>query len=180
MKCFILKLALLLFVLSCSEKEYKVSEKASKEIKKSFGYEVPPHPKSDGNEVLGVDANNNNVRDDFERWVYSLGHNKDKVEAYLLYGKWQREAFKTVLNKKADKRVSIMWYHAYHCMLHRITKKDSSYTDHHEVRIGKSFFENTRSQLEAKLKFQNTYFTGGAIVSEKDDSIHCKIARKDL
>jgi len=105
-------IALLTFsLINCSRKSGKSKEdtnnstnivaKGNSDIKKEKeiinGYALPPEPDSKVNNstLLGVDSNNNGVRDDVERWIYKKY--KDKHPIYIAIMMQAARASKKIL-----------------------------------------------------------------------------------
>jgi len=104
-------IALLTFsLINCSRKSGKSKEdtnninivaKANSDIKKEKeiinGYALPPEPdpKINNSTLLGIDVNNNGVRDDVERWIYKKY--KDKHPIYIAIMMQAARASKKIL-----------------------------------------------------------------------------------
>lgn len=158
MNFYVNSILIIFFFVGCQEKKLNMKNLTKKEVE----------------EILGVDENKNGVPDDYEEWVHSLGHDEKKVEAYMLYGKWQIAAYRTVLENRIDRIVSEKWYNAYNCMLHRIKRKDGRYTDYNEIKKAEHFFKNTKEKIILSGKFQREYFKGSVSVELNDGEDYCR------
>ena len=114
MKKAVLRIALVVLLtfslINCSRKSGKSKEdtnntnivaKANSDIKKEKeiinGYALPPEPdpKINNSTLLGIDVNNNGVRDDVERWIYKKY--KDKHPIYIAIMMQAARASKKIL-----------------------------------------------------------------------------------
>jgi len=78
-------------------KNVKTENKTKKEKEIINGYTLPPEPdpKVNNSTLLGIDSNNNGVRDDVERWIYKKY--KDKHPIYIAIMMQAARASKKIL-----------------------------------------------------------------------------------
>jgi len=139
-------LALLTFsLINCSRESGKSKEdtnninivaKANSDIKKEKeiinGYALPPEPdpKVNNSTLLGIDSNNNGVRDDVERWIYK--HYKNPIEIAILMQS-ARANTSLLLSKTERHKPNINIQNVTSCMFYWIYKAKDRPLDKYEL-----------------------------------------------
>jgi hypothetical protein len=130
------------------------------------GHRLPPEPDSDINNatLLGVDTNNNDVRDDVERWIYE--EYKEKHPIHMDIAMQAGKAYKQVL-ETPKRALEIMDYveAPLYCELYYRSCTDNTYIGEID-RIDDRYFRhkiyfNTQERMDAYLQYDKL-LSGGA------------------
>jgi len=129
------------------------------------GHTLPPEPDKTTNDatLLGVDVNNNNVRDDVERWIYETYKDKHPIhiDIAMQAGRaWQKVLEDPTKAKEIHDYVSAPVYCEGYYMVYAGNFGDINYIK--EKIITKNFDRkvyNTKEREEAYLKYQ-TFLSG--------------------
>ena len=144
----------LILMSGCSQSDRNSTSeevKADQEAVVINGYTLPPEPDPaiNNSTLLGVDSNNNGVRDDVERWIYKKfsqdqKYPKTKTAIAMQFAAAQQyimandpeHAYENKTYKKVDYALDCQWY-----WFDRITK-NMGYSDGLQFRIGNEIYDN--------------------------------------
>ncbi|QDK42953.1 hypothetical protein DOM21_16140 [Bacteriovorax stolpii] len=138
------------------EREMSKAEKARLEI--VDGYKTPPMPDKDQNDkdALGIDSNNNGVRDDIEIWINYAGKNyNERMALRQLAADLQYEAkvFSGDINAKIVSHVVSVVYTSVLCVDHVLGFKNSK----EMIRLMRELYKNTK--LRTKIFERDNEFS---------------------
>jgi hypothetical protein len=174
-KTLFISLAVALTIAACSDnnsKSYKSTGPYYGGETADDGYILPamPDPKTNDKTLLGVDSNNNGIRDDVEIYIYNRfqGYTNSKVEREIAK-QWARRAQQTLISpetayedgkdKLTDRVLSCQWYY-YDTYLQNIRgfNNREAYRKQHDVFDAefKDIVYNTKDRLKAYFRYNES------------------------
>jgi hypothetical protein len=135
------------------------------------GYQLPPEPdpKVNNSTLLGIDSNNNGVRDDVERYIYFRFRDFENAETDRAIAMQYAQATQIVIQepekayekktyKMMDDALDCQWYYfnKYLINIHNFREREK-YRQKHDIfdEKMKDVIFNTKERLEAYLKYND-------------------------
>jgi hypothetical protein len=189
MKKIILSLSLLLLI-GCSDKDFVPTKNIDKNQRVINGYTVPPEPdeKLNNSTVLGIDSDNNGVRDDVDRLV-ALNFPDPVKHALAIQGARATQitlsdptnGWNKRLDKESDKQVDCLCYLTHNYPELNINKNKTYKVDDLVMntrlrRIAQSQYESSLSGHHFSLDKDNDLLKCPKLIQEKVKEI--ELSRK--
>ncbi len=148
-----------------------------------FGDPQPPHPGEAGKQtLLGIDSDNDGVRDDIEIWINErFEGNENLIKGMKQQARDYQNALKVVDDKEASIAATHEIFRTSHCLTHIVGIDE-------KIRIGKELdfhFADTKDRILAERKSDKNFHGQGLPTDleenffKDNDKIYCKFELKE-